>query len=377
MAEAGAPAVACELRGNHLYLEADAGAGRPLRFILETGAGMSCLDPSVARRLGLSTVSSEQAAGAGARQVEVRVAALPSLRLPGLAVDNLNVALMPFESLWRKLGDRFDGLLGYDVLSRAVVEIDYEKPAVRFHDPTVFRHDGRGELLPLTLDMNLIHVATTLVQDGRTIPARLVIDTGAGGACGLFLAAPFVREHRLPGRGRKTLTPEVAGEGIGGAATADVARIDELRLGGVALRDVIAFHSRDHGGVLARPGWAGVIGTEVLRRFRVTIDYARSILALEPTPGRNEAFHYDASGVSLEDDDGEGWRVTGVLADSPAARAAVRRDDRIVAVDGRTARSVGLASLRAALSRPGAEVHLTLGRGGTTVEAKIVTARLI
>jgi hypothetical protein len=374
-----APGLPFELEGNHIYLTAMV-AGRPLLMILESGAGMTMLDVGAAERLGLQTSGAIAGAGAGASEVTVKLAGIPSLAVGGVSVPRMQVSVGALDALQRQTGRRFDGLLGYDVLSRFVVELDYARGRVTFHDPATFRYDGAGEVLPFRLEMNLIHIPATIVpENGAPIAGEFVLDTGCGGQVAVALAAPFARGHGLPTPSQRVMYAGSAGRGIGGASRADIGRLAELRLGPIKLASPVALFSRDTSGFFSWSGRAGVIGTEVLRRFRVFLDYPGRRIALEPNGHATEPFEWDMSGLALTaDGDSFGaFQVTNVIPGTPAAEAGLEVGDVVERVNGAPAREMPLAGLRGLLLKPETRVGLTVRRGFERLTLALTTRRLL
>ena len=97
------------------------------------------------------------------------------------------------------LGDK-DASIGMLVLSRYVVELDHESPAVRLHEPEQFRYKGPGKAFPFTIeDNNPYTTATLTLRDGKELTARMVIDTGAAGSIA-YLGRSFAAQNRLAER---------------------------------------------------------------------------------------------------------------------------------------------------------------------------------
>jgi carboxyl-terminal processing protease len=88
---------------------------------------------------------------------------------------------------------------------------------------------------------------------------------------------------------------------------------------------------------------------------------------------------FSGIGVTVRPGEGEagGLVVQSVIADTPAARAGLRRGDRIVAVDGRPLAgkpsSYGISLIK---GEPGTEVALTIVRDGRTIRERIERARV-
>src|SRR5207245_627633 len=100
-------------------------------------------------------------------------------------------------------------------------------------------------------------------------------------------------------------------------------------------------------GAFASSDFSGVIGGELLRRFKVIFDYAHKQMILEPNASFADRFEYDMSGIRLraEGDDFKTLRVRRVVENSPATEAGVREGDVISAVDGKPAAELTLSQI--------------------------------
>jgi predicted aspartyl protease len=111
-------------------------------------------------------------------------------------------------------------------------------------------------------------------MDGRG-PVDLILDTGATYTC---VDSALAREWALP---EQRLVRGVA-VGIGGAGRTTLHRVDSLRVGPAVVRDV-SVCSLDLRALRAIGGDVrGLLGLNVLRRFRVTLDFERRVLRLDP-----------------------------------------------------------------------------------------------
>jgi hypothetical protein len=366
-----------ELVGNHAYLVAEA-SGHPCRLVVETGAGMTLIDETAAATLGLTLSAPQGAVGAGGLS-SVRFGRLSELRLDGVTVRDLPVAVTSLTPLRRRTGQDFHGLLGSDVLQRHVVEIDYAARRMRLHDPERFQYDGAGIAIPFALERNLIVIPVEVAQPGRP-PAvgRFAVDTGAGGRMAVALSAPFVAAHHLLD-GTNTLTPPGGGTGLGGATVGLIGRLDRIGLANFTLTQPIAFFTTGTGGFLGDASMAGVIGTELLRRFHVTIDYPGRRLILEPSTAVSDRFDYDMSGLTLTTDETDGGHVivSGVLDSSPASEAGAQAGDVLLAVEGTAVRPTDLAEIRDRWSHPSWSGIVSMQRGSSRIELPLRTLRLI
>ena len=204
---------------------------------------------------------------------------------------------------------------------------------------------------------------------------ELVVDTGS--PFSLMLAAPFVAENRLLDGIGKTIGSKA--RGVGGEMLLSIGRLQGFRLGRFLLPDPVTVFPQNFGGEIAARGAAGNLGAGFLRRFRVIFDYSRGRMILEPNAAFNDRDEYDMSGVSLiaEGADFGTIKVARLIEPSPAHEAGLRREDVIVAVDGRPAAAIGLMNLRSLFREEGREVRLDVRRGGETLAMQRKMRRLI
>jgi Aspartyl protease/PDZ domain len=362
-----------ELNGNMIYLQVRVNGSRPLWFALDTGAHSSVVNSTVVQSLALKAEGAGVVTGAGGR--------VPTQTLRGIAFDisgaqltGLNLPAIPLAPLEQSTGRAMDGILGSEFFRRYVVEIDYEAEEIALYEPDSFRYAGRGEGLPLSFYDNHPYVRARVELPGRpAIEGEFIIDAGSN--LQLILLPSFVEGHGL--RGSLPQTLKTYGRGVGGEVVLPVGRVAALHLGPFRVeRPVTAFPTAGHFG---REGKAGNIGSAVLRRFKVTFDYSRRRMYLEPGGRFAEPFEHDMSGLQFvtEPPAFNVFRVRRVLPGTPAEEAGIRSGDEIVSFDGRPAAEFRLASLRELLRQPGKTYPVRIRRGGDTLSLELKTRRLI
>jgi len=356
-----------EMASHKIWVPVRVNGSAPQWFIFDTGdQGTSVVARECAARIGLPlgeshTVSLGAGTGAQvhlatARDVALEVAG-ETFRVPTAAVFELG-HVAPFE------GRRVDGLLGEDFLHHHVVEIDYARRVLRIYDPETYRYTGTAPPVPMVAPSGLVVVRARVTARGRApLAARVAIDTGVRTT--LIWYRPFVAAHDLVAALPRTFAATIGG-GAGGESRGDVGRLARLDLAGQAIDAPTAVFSRDTSGVFAGSGQDGIVGGELLERFRVTFDYPHQRVMLEPYAVPVTGFDYDMSGLFLVARGEAFERVTvlSVAPGSPAAAAGIARDDEITALDGRPANSLTLDALRARLVVRGARVALTVRHAG-------------
>ena len=362
-----------ELNANHIYLRATINGSKPLWFLLDTGAEMSVVDSSVASSVGLTSTGSATARGSGEGTMKAGFAQGVTLAVGRAVATGQTVVTLPLDALEPIDGRTIDGILGHDFIAEFVVTIDYAQRCVSFRDPS--RYDTAsirgGERVPIEIEGGIPRISGTVdVPGASAVDGLFTVDTGSRTA--LSFNSPFVQSNAAVKRLADASLDAPYGFGIGGATKTRVGRIDAFRIGGVRFeRPVIGF-SFDSKGVDATSTIAGNIGGEIMRRFRVTFDYGRKIMVLEPNADIGSEFRYDAFGALLSLD-GEAFVVRRVVQGSASFAAGVRENDRIVAVDGVPAARLTLEVVRQRFLEAGKTVRIRVEREG---KARDVTVRL-
>jgi hypothetical protein len=255
--------------------------GRPMSFILDSGAEFTLLNSSRIAKLGLDAVGTF-ATGAGGGDVVVSYVPHVTTKVGGATISDQIVGAVLLDALEGPLQRPLDGILGYDFISRFVVEIDYAHQTLRLHDRARYRHAGNGTAVPITLeDSTPFFDASIAVPDRGKLPGHFVLDTGC--LCEVQLFTPFVDDHQL-----LTAFPQAkqAGfsAGAGGATNQLTATIPALEIAGLVIENPQAELARDQHGATADPETAGLIGSLVFKRFVLVLDYEAKQAYFDPLP---------------------------------------------------------------------------------------------
>lgn len=123
-----------ELEQNVIFVSATINGQGPFRFIFDTGASLTLIRPDTAERLGLIEESERPSGILSFLGVGAKVVTLESISLGEAAVQNLDVVSMAVpqaEIPLQMAGIPYDGLLGYNFISRFVTTIDYGARTIR------------------------------------------------------------------------------------------------------------------------------------------------------------------------------------------------------------------------------------------------------
>jgi Aspartyl protease len=249
--------------------------GRPGRFVLDTGAGGLCIEPTFAERAGLvassarTVLSTEEASAPEFGGVTVH--------LGGIAIScEMGVAMpMPFDVARGRL--QADGILGYELFAEHVVEIDQARRTLRFFSPSAYPPDPHAATtVPISLDLRVpVMLAQLLPKGGRPITCRLELDSGlVGDGLEVILGHDFAEAHpeiMIGARGQWGTGAAADGQ----AMTVTKVPVRELLLGGLRIARPATGVIATETGVFHTGHIDGVVSLRQLRDRVVVLDYPR------------------------------------------------------------------------------------------------------
>jgi hypothetical protein len=372
------PPIPFTLESNHIVFPVSVNGRPPIGFILDTGADQEVIHSARLPDFGLHPYAKSATTGGG-NSAEYDYARDATLSLPGVELVKQHVAAIEQTGLERALGIPLGGLLGYDFISRFVVEIDYEKMLVTLHDPASWTYAGTGAIVPLVFDGGIPFMRGTIsAGPERNVPALFVLDFGAAET--MTLTSPFVKAHHLDALARNPTVNRPAGLEKQFFAQNNVrGRVDRLTLADLTVDAIPVNLSVNTSGAYASASFAGTVGETIYRRYHVYLDYARKRAIFEPTAAASLPFPEKRTyGLTLlaSGPDLHTYTVSAVRPGSPAEKDAFRKGDVIAAWDGEPAGRFALSELRDRLALEGEKHTLSIARGSEALEIP-VTIRLV
>ncbi|RYY92017.1 MAG: signal protein PDZ, partial [Chitinophagaceae bacterium] len=232
-----------------------------LNFILDSGSGGISLDSSLVLAFGLTpTPSNRTIRGIGGVK-KVSFLHGRTLHMPGLSVDSLSFHVNDYSLLTSIYGERIDGIVGYSLLSRYIVKVNYDSSWLEFWSKGSLRYPRGGFMLHPQI--NSLPVQAVRVRDQRQIDGRFLYDMGAG--LNMMFSTDFIRDSGFLKKGRRMFAKEA--EGMGGKADMNLTVIRQIRLGPFRFRNVPVYVFQDTFNITSYPTLGGLIGSDLLRRF--------------------------------------------------------------------------------------------------------------
>lgn len=359
-----------EIYNNLIVVPVVLNGALPLKFILDTGVRTAILtEKTFSDILNLAYSRKYTISGPGGEQIiDAYITNNVSLELPGVTGRGhaLLVLGQDYLELRNYLGTDVHGILGYELFSRFIIEVDYEKRILTLMLPKHFNKKRKYQSIPIKIEDTKPYVTTSVVlADGTQLSAKLLVDSGA--SHGLMLEPTSDSRIKVP----DNTVSSIIGRGLGGEITGKIGRIQTLKLGTYEIKNVIAsfpdpnsyFDSLKLGATKRN----GAIGGEVLSRFTVIFNFPDEELYLKKNASFKKKFHYNLSGLTVK---AKGSRlnvfeVIDVRRESVAEVAGVVAGDLIMSVNGVNASSIDLNTMNGFFNtKPGKKLHLVLDRKG-------------
>ena len=375
-----APPIPFTMEANHIVFNVSVNGRPPIGFLLDTGADQNVINSTRLEEFGLKTYAKTTTTGGG-NSAEYDYAAGATFTLPGVELRNQHVSTIDQTGLERALGVKFGGILGYDFISRFVIDIDYENQRITLHDPGTWKYSGTGVMVPVIFDNGIPHAHGSIgVPTKPEIPAYFVVDFGAAETA--TLTSPFVKSNDLTRLAQtNTIVNRPAGLESQFFAQNNVrGNLQRLSIGHLTVNNVPVNMSVNTKGAYASTNFSGTVGESIYSRYHCYLEYSNYRVILEPTPEAKKPFpERETYGLTLlaSGADLRTYTVAAVRPGSPAEADGFQKGDLISAEDGKKASEFTLRELRESLINEGQHHAFEVQRSGerwtTNVDVRLVS----
>lgn len=301
-----------------------------------------------------------------------------------------------------RLGIQVHGIIGYDIFKDFIVEMNYGSKFIRLNDPEYFSKDCRKcEILPLTLVNNKPYIDVAVEINQKTIPVKLLMDSGGSDALWLF-------ENDSLG----LVPPDEAyfvdylGKGLSGSMHGKRSKLAKFSLKSFHLTNINVAYP-DSAAIRFAKTYKernGSLGGELLKRFNIIMDYKNSKVTFKKNRHYKDPFEYNKSGIILEQDGVRvvlqnvvppqvnskriaadvssltvneaykfalkpAFRIIELRSNSPAERAGLKLGDVIISVNHKEVARLKLQEVTSFFKAPdGHTIKLEIDREGVIME---------
>jgi len=346
-------------------------------FILDNATQGFTADNDYAKHNSIEIIDRAPARGGGANPIDAGVAHDVRISVKGLVLTHRNLVVIPLKAIEPVIGHTVDGIVGSRLFDDFTVVVDYDRSCVSIYAPDQYRPAGKETVFPVRIDQHgFPFIDASVVFPGMAgVHGNFLIDGGANTFMDIYKT--FGVAHGIPPSGMSLL--DEPGTSTGGRTESREGRADRIDLGSYSIRNPPITFAEDTEGLMAATDYAGLIGTEFLRRFTVVFDHPNKRILLTPNRHYQEAAAYDESGLRLRADPPDFHRfvVARIVPDSAGAAAGIAPGDVIKSIGGRPAENLTLTELRELLRQPDAQYTLMIARGDKHLQLEIHLRRLL
>lgn len=257
--------------------------GREARFVIDTGSYSTVISEKSARRLGVSEIArggrSEGFGGDG--KFPIIYGLIKTVQIGEAKVQSVPCFIRPFHAPEdHPEEEKEDGLIGLAVLSSFLTELDYEAGKLKIDRssaamaPLDLPPDVR--VIPFRTTQNGLISVETEIEGGRI---NAILDSAAGS---LVVSSAAVKRFNLTEQKIKGQTIRVIGA-AGVADNVELLFVKNCRVADLQQRNMRAL-ILDFSVINETSGFeqSGILGGDFLKNYKVTIDFARGQIRLQP-----------------------------------------------------------------------------------------------
>ncbi|MBK1895550.1 PDZ domain-containing protein [Chryseobacterium paridis] len=345
--------------------------GAELTFLLDTGVAETSIFSLENKEVKLTTLEKIKFSGLGGN------ASIDGFRsdnnIAVIGKDFINNSLSLFIivnqdfNISSHVGIPVNGIIGYHFFKNHPISIDYiSKKITIYNDMDLFRKKTKKfEQFSISIEKNKPYIEADVEMTNEKKSSKLLIDLGNSDPIWLF---PTLIKNFVYNRPN---IDDFLGRGFNGDVYGKRSRIHNFYLGDFKFEKPLTAmpdeFSIQHVNLVENR--RGSIGGEILCRFTVVFDYANEKLYLRKNKNYDDPFHFNMSGLDFQQD-GLIWEkdlvsletnakktssevelinnnlqykfalkplfsIAGVRKDSPADKAGLKKDDKIITINGR------------------------------------------
>jgi hypothetical protein len=339
----------------------------PFNFILDTGSGAISLDSATVAEFNIPNSPSGKSVRGIAGVKAVNHALDHSLTFPNLKVDSLTFYINDYDLLTSVYGIKIDGIIGYSLLKRYIVKVDFDSMSIEIHTPGKYKYPRSGKLFYPTF--TALPILPFIIQDEKKIQPKFYIDTGAG--LSLLVTEQMASDSSFFMKKRKPLP--ILAQGLGGKKAIKITITKKVRIGPYSFKKVPTHVLDDTYNVISYPFLGGLIGNDLLRRFNLVINYPAKEFFIKPNSHFKDAFDYSYTGINLYSIDGA-IEIHDIVPNSPASKAGILDGDILIAVNKNFTNNILV--YKDLLAKTKTQVTLIILRNNELINKKIKIERI-
>ncbi|MGX5686534.1 PDZ domain-containing protein [Chryseobacterium cucumeris] len=372
--------------------------GADLTFLLDTGVSETILFSLENKEVKLSNVEKVKFSGLGGSLSIDGLKSERNIGKIGDAIINTSMSLYIIIdeefNISPHVGIPVNGVIGYHFFKDHPIYIDYSSKKITIYENTALleKKIRRFEEFPITIEKNKPYLHADVEMTNEKKDSKLLIDLGNSDAIWLF---PTLIKNFVYNRPN---IDDFLGRGFNGDIYGKRSRIHNFYLGDFKFEKPLTAmpdeFSIQHVNLVENR--KGSIGGEIMRRFTVIFDYPNEKLYLKKNRNFDDPFHFNMSGLDFRQD-GLEWQqdrinietqksakvvnevykeafrykfslkpifsIAGVRKDSPAYEAGLKKDDKVLSINGERTADMTLEKIMELMkSSEGRNITMTIQR---------------
>lgn len=315
---------------------------------------------------------------------------------PIFIVDNAHIDISS------RIGVEVNGILGSRFFSDYRIEFDFQKKRITvFPKGNTPKSWSNVTVLPIEVIGSRPFVNISVQQDDLQVNGKALIDMGNSDA--VLLLKNRLKDYEI----RPPFISDYIGQGFNGEIYGLRNRIKKLTIGPFEMAFPLVAYPELESVQNAKMvnERIGSIGNELLRRFKIIFDYPNNQIYLRKNRNFDKFYYLNMSGleivhdgmkwekqevpVTLKRDDSKDvnfnnklqfkfvlkplFKIDMVREASPAQLAGLRRDDNILAVNGKSVSAYTLEDLTNLMkSEEGKEITMKIERNGIKIDVRFI-----
>lgn len=249
------------------------GRDEPLRFVLDTGSGISVISDQTAKKLGVRSITKGGFARGigGDGKFEIVYGLLNEVKIGDVALRQVPVYLRKFHNESHQV----DGYIGLALISKFLTTIDYGSQTFsltrKSDDRKEFAENSEGVSLPLRLTSSGF-LSGEVTLEGVVAPLNFIVDTGASisvissDVAQVESMSSFIGKEKLRVIGSAGITDGV-----------QTYKLPKVTFGQHTRKDIMAV-ALDLDLINEASGFeqSGILGGNFLKNYRMTFDFKNS-----------------------------------------------------------------------------------------------------
>lgn len=378
--------------------------GVDLTFLLDSGVSETLLFSLENKEVNFKNVEKMTFSGlGGSLEIEGLTSINNRVNIGGNFVDEQHQVYIILDedfNISSHVGIPVNGIIGYHFFKNHKLKIDYVSKRITVLSEKQFNKENKKyEVLPIHIEGNKPYITADVEQVYERKTSKLLVDLGNSDAIWLFPSLIAGFEYNRPN------IDDFLGRGFNGDIFGKRSRIHKFYLGSHTIDKPLAAmpdeYSIQHLRII--PGRKGSVGSETLRRFTLIFDYPENRLFIRKNRNFRDPFHFNMSGLDIKHD-GMFWdkdmvevenpnrrenagndkeifinqnkfqyrfvlkpsySVAGTRSDSPGYKAGIRKDDKLISINGKKTGDLSLQKINEILrSEEGRHLRFVIERKG-------------